>query len=183
MLFRSGFQETLELQEWLVIKHDVVNLIETDTFLGEAIVHRMRRKAGVVLFAAEALLLRGGNNLAIADQSSSAVVVKSGNAEDSQRNCPRSLKERVDEGRDSATLCKYQKSAKKQHHHNDWQQPELLPSLHEVPQLSKERHPLLLRIASTWYRVGDQGDAGQSNRCLFPALVSNVAGLCLAAVR
>jgi len=62
-----GLQETLKLQKWLVIKHDVVNLIETRTFLGEAIVNRMRRKASVVLFPAEALLLCGGNNLAISD--------------------------------------------------------------------------------------------------------------------
>jgi hypothetical protein len=62
-----SFQEALKLQEGLVIKHDVVNLIGTHTFLGEAIVNSMRRKTSVVLLPAEALLLCCGNNLTIAD--------------------------------------------------------------------------------------------------------------------
>src|SRR5208283_713094 len=75
-----GLEQTLELQERLVIEDDVVHLIETHAFLGQTIVDGMGGKAGVVLFTAESLLLRGGDNLAVADPGSRAVMVKSGNA-------------------------------------------------------------------------------------------------------
>ncbi len=82
-----SFQHPLELQEWFVIEHDIVNLIETDTFLGKTIFDGMGGKACVVLPAAEALLLCGRNYLTIADQRRRAVMVKSGNTENSQGGC------------------------------------------------------------------------------------------------
>ena len=44
---------------------------------------RHERESGVVLFAREALLLRGGHDLAIAHKRSRAIVIKGGDAEDS----------------------------------------------------------------------------------------------------
>src|SRR5438552_2971457 len=61
-----GFEQTLEFQKRFVIERDKVEIGRANTALGKAIIDRVLRKAIVVLPAREALLLRGGNEVAIA---------------------------------------------------------------------------------------------------------------------
>ena len=54
----------------------MVDLIEADTRLGQAIGHRLTRKAGIVLLAGEALFLRRRHDRTIFDQRRRAVVIE-----------------------------------------------------------------------------------------------------------
>src|SRR5215831_4207460 len=50
-----GFEEPLELEEWLIVEGDLVDLIEPDPRFGETVVQGLVRKTRVVLLAAEPL--------------------------------------------------------------------------------------------------------------------------------
>ncbi len=77
-----GLEQPLELQERLVVEYDVVDGVELDAGLGEAIVHGVLRIARVMLLAGEALLLRRRDDLAVLDQRGCAVVVERRDAEE-----------------------------------------------------------------------------------------------------
>ena len=76
-----GFQQALELEERLVVKRDLIHLRKRDAGLGQAIIHCIERKAGVVFLAREALLLRGGDDVAILEQGGRAVMIIGGKAQ------------------------------------------------------------------------------------------------------
>ena len=77
-----GFEQPLEFQERLLVEHDIIDVLERDTGLFEAIANRVDRKARVVLLAREALFLRRRDDLAVDQQRRGAVVIEGGNAED-----------------------------------------------------------------------------------------------------
>ena len=60
-----GLDETVELQQRLVVEDDVVELLDLEAGLLQAVVRRVRREAVVVLDAREALFLRGGDDVAV----------------------------------------------------------------------------------------------------------------------
>jgi hypothetical protein len=105
-----SFQKALELEKRFVIKHDVVELVETDALLGQAILDRACRKRRVVLFAAEALFLSRSDDLAVPNQGCRAVVIIGGNTENSHDQTG-PLKKRIDERRDRAYLPKQQENS------------------------------------------------------------------------
>ncbi len=78
-----GFEQALELQERLVVEDDVVDVVELDAGLrrGNTAI-ALCGKAGIVLLAREALLLRGRDDLAVLDQRRGAVVIEGRNPED-----------------------------------------------------------------------------------------------------
>src|SRR5215831_1611869 len=77
-----SFQQSLELQEWLVIENDEIDIVQPDVFLVQTILDGMCRHSGVVLASREPFLLCGSNDLAIADQRCRTIVVKTRDAED-----------------------------------------------------------------------------------------------------
>src|SRR6185503_14619397 len=69
-------QETLEFQKRLVVKDDVIDVLKTYPAFGQTVCHGVVGEARVVLLAAEALLLGSGHNIAIANKSGCAVMIK-----------------------------------------------------------------------------------------------------------
>jgi hypothetical protein len=76
-----GFQQSLELEEGLVVERDLIHLGKRNAGLGQAIVQRVERKSGVVLLAREALFLCGSDDVAVLEQGGRAVVVIGGKAQ------------------------------------------------------------------------------------------------------
>src|SRR5689334_363771 len=75
------FEQSLELQKRLVIEDDVIDILQRHPAFREAILHRVMGEAGVVFFPAEALFLRGCDDLAVPYQGGGAVMVERGNPE------------------------------------------------------------------------------------------------------
>src|SRR5438270_3425503 len=63
-----GLQQTLELQEWLVVEDDVVDPIERHPRLAQAVVDGVSGKARVVLLAREPLFLSGGHDATVLNE-------------------------------------------------------------------------------------------------------------------
>src|SRR5262249_35638874 len=76
------FQEPLELEERLVVEHDVVDRVQVYSRLAQAVLDGMARKARVVLLSGKALFLGGSRDLAVSDERGGAVVIERRNAED-----------------------------------------------------------------------------------------------------
>src|SRR5262249_17428394 len=83
-----GLQEALELEEWLVVKHDVVHLRETASSVAEAIFDRMAWEAGVVLLPWEPLLLSCRHAASVRHERGGAVVIERRDAEDAHATTP-----------------------------------------------------------------------------------------------
>ena len=75
------FQQSVEFQQGLVVKRDVVDLLEGDIRLADAVLDGLGRKARVVLPAAESFFLGGGDDPTILHQGGSGVVVVGGESE------------------------------------------------------------------------------------------------------
>ena len=75
------FEKTLELEERFFVEDDVVDMRHVDALLVEAVLDGVDREGGVVFFSCEAFFLGGSRNLAVTDESSGRVVVKSGYSE------------------------------------------------------------------------------------------------------
>ena len=60
-------QEALELGEWLIVKHHVVELVGGQARLLQTIGNGLRGKSRVIFLACKALLLRGGDDSAVHD--------------------------------------------------------------------------------------------------------------------
>ena len=71
-----GFEQALELDEWLVVEDDAVDVLEFDAPGAQAIVDGEARIAGIEFLAGEALFLRGGNDATVLDQRCGAVVIE-----------------------------------------------------------------------------------------------------------
>src|SRR5262245_24823327 len=76
-----GFDQPVEFEKRLVVEHDVVDVPTTVTGFRQAVADGMRRKVAVVLLSGEALLLRGGDDVAVVDERGGTVVIKSRDAE------------------------------------------------------------------------------------------------------
>ena len=77
-----GLEQALELQERLVVEDDVVDVLQRDPAGLQAVFDRLGGEGRIVADAREALLLRGGHDLALLHQRRGAVVIEGGDAED-----------------------------------------------------------------------------------------------------
>ena len=75
-------EDARELEDGLVVEGDGVHVGRGDPGLGEHVLDRAAREARVVLHAAEALLLRGGDDPSVAHEARGGVVVPGGDPED-----------------------------------------------------------------------------------------------------
>ena len=80
-----GLEQSLELQEGLVVEDDVIDVPEPHPFLSETVPDRLSREARVVLLSGEALFLRRRDDLAVAHQSRRAVVVEGRDTQEAHR--------------------------------------------------------------------------------------------------
>ena len=71
-----GFEESLEFEKGLVVKHDKVDVVQSDTCLAEAVFDRVVREPRIMLFARKPLLLRRCNNAAVVYQSRRTIMIK-----------------------------------------------------------------------------------------------------------
>ena len=69
-------ENPLELEQWLVVKADVVQLIGAKARFPEAVLNRMDRKRLVVLLARESLLLCGSHDLTVDNQRGGGIVIE-----------------------------------------------------------------------------------------------------------
>src|ERR1700694_4001272 len=74
-------QNAVELQKWLFVERDKIEIADFDAALAQAVFDRVRRKRRVVFLARETFLLRGRNNLSIPNQTRRAVVIKRGDTQ------------------------------------------------------------------------------------------------------
>ena len=80
-----SLEQSLELDERLVVEDDPVDVAKTQVFRFQAITDGVFGKARVMLLAAEAFLLRRGHQFAVLQQGGSTVMVVSRNAENAGR--------------------------------------------------------------------------------------------------
>ena len=80
-----GREHPLELQQRLVVEAHGVELLGADAALAQDVLHGPAGEVGVVLLAAEPLLLAGGDDLAVAEDRGGGVVVEAGQPEDVHR--------------------------------------------------------------------------------------------------
>ena len=85
-----------------------------------------------MLLAREALFLRRGDDAALVEKRSGAVVIERGDTEYTHGQRSR-LEDRVDERRHRAALGEHQEPAEQEQHDENRQQPKLLPDPHEGP--------------------------------------------------
>src|ERR1044071_9200032 len=77
--------------------------------------------------------------------------------------------DRVDEWGDRAALGQHDQASEEREHHEDREQPELLPHPHERPELGDEAHSRWLRTGSAWYRAPAPAAAAGSSSSARPA--------------
>jgi hypothetical protein len=73
-----GLEQSFELEKGLVVEDNMINPVQADTGLAQAVPDRVTREGGIVLLAREPLLLGRGHDPAVLDQGGGAVVVKGG---------------------------------------------------------------------------------------------------------
>ena len=71
-----GLQQSLELEEWLIVEDDVIDRIERGRGRIQAIGERLVRKAGIVFLAREPFFLRRCDDTAVLDDRGRAVVIE-----------------------------------------------------------------------------------------------------------
>src|SRR5262245_38865768 len=69
-------EQALELEKGLVIEYNVVDPLLGRFCLGKTPANSIRWETGIMLFAREALLLRGGNDVAVTNQRGCTVVIE-----------------------------------------------------------------------------------------------------------
>jgi hypothetical protein len=79
---QNRLQDTVEFDQRLFVEGDVIHVGDGDTRLRQAVIHRMLGKIAVVLDAIEALLFRGCDQLAVANQRRTGIMVIAGYAQD-----------------------------------------------------------------------------------------------------
>ena len=77
-----GLDQTIELEEGLLVECDVVDFVGGSIRMIETEVNGMFGESLIMLFPGESLLLSGGFNPPLANDSSRAVVIKSRYSED-----------------------------------------------------------------------------------------------------
>ncbi len=77
-----GLEDALELEKRLVVEANVCQIGRLDVRLPQTIAGRVHGERRVTLLAGEALLLRGGHDLAVPQQAGGAVVVEGRDPED-----------------------------------------------------------------------------------------------------
>ena len=92
-----GLQQPLEFEKRFFVEHHVIDVVERDAALLQAIGDGVNGKAGVLLPARKALLLRRRHDAAVHEKRGSAVVIERRDAENAHA---RRLEQRVDERSD-----------------------------------------------------------------------------------
>src|SRR5262249_25087927 len=110
-----------------------VQVADADPGLAQAVRDGVRRKAGVVLPAREALLLCGRDQASVFEQTGGRVVVVGGDSENSRRHAR--LEQRVDERRDGARPREDDKETEQHEHQKERQEPVLLFLAQELQEL------------------------------------------------
>src|SRR5439155_12038390 len=75
-------QEPFELDQRLVVEGDIAQVGEGDATFPETVLDRLRREPGIVLLPGETLLLRGGHDRTVSNETGRAIVVKRRNTQD-----------------------------------------------------------------------------------------------------
>src|SRR2546423_7397551 len=78
-----GMEDAVEFDEGFFVKGDKFNVIDLDASFPQTIFDGEFWKRGIVLLASEALFLGGGDDPAVAHQTSGAVMIKGGNPQNS----------------------------------------------------------------------------------------------------
>src|SRR5438552_2801178 len=73
-----GLQQTLELEEWLVVERDIVDFTQSDAALAQAILERVMWEVCIVFLSCEAFFLGGSGDLPVDDECRRAVMVERG---------------------------------------------------------------------------------------------------------
>src|SRR5260370_1618886 len=71
-----GIEEPLKLEEWLLVEHNIVHVVELDSAFCKAVANRMYGKAGVLLLASEAFLLRCRSYASLEERRRGAIVLE-----------------------------------------------------------------------------------------------------------
>src|SRR5947208_8043517 len=99
-----SFEQPFELEEWLIVERNIVDLTERNGPLLQAIGKRLMGEAGIVFLAREALLLSGGDNSSVDYECRRTVVVECRQSKNSHTADFASLEDCVDEGSDCRAL-------------------------------------------------------------------------------
>src|SRR6266511_5715176 len=92
----------------------------------------------IMFYAREAFFLRCGHDFAINNQTGGGIVIEGGNAENTYHRSASELEQRIDEGRDSRTLCQHEQSSHQNQGYHDRRQPILLVFSHELPEFAHD---------------------------------------------
>ncbi len=76
-----SFKDSLELDKWLVIKADIVQIGYLDFAFVQTKLNGIAGEGGVVFFSGEPFFLSGGDYFAIAHKAGGRVMVESGDTE------------------------------------------------------------------------------------------------------
>ncbi len=76
-----GFEYPFELEQRLVVEADIRQVFDRDPGRAEAVLDRVPGEARVPLLPRETLLLRGGDDLAVGEETGGAVMVEGGDSE------------------------------------------------------------------------------------------------------
>jgi hypothetical protein len=79
---KIGLEDSIELEERLVVESDEVEGVGRDAALLETVIDGVLREAIVMFQPSEPLLLRGGHDLAVPDEAGGAIVIEGGDPED-----------------------------------------------------------------------------------------------------
>src|ERR1700730_11639986 len=146
-----GLEQPFELDKRLLVKNDVIELVESQAALVETIANGKLGIARVLLFAGKPLFLRRSNDMTVLDQRRSTVVIKGRDPENAHPATPFSSKQRVDERRDRRALGCYQQRTEQRHSYHNRGEPKFLTNAQEGPDLAdKADHQIPLRTVASY---------------------------------
>jgi hypothetical protein len=73
---KIGLQEALKLEDGLIVESDVINVVDRQSLRLQTVLGRVFGKFGIMLLSSEPLLLGGGNDLSISNETRRAIVIE-----------------------------------------------------------------------------------------------------------
>jgi hypothetical protein len=73
---KVGLQEALKLEDRLIVESDVINVVDRQSLRLQTVLGRVLRKLWVMLLPGPPLLLRGGDDLPVSNETSRAIVIE-----------------------------------------------------------------------------------------------------------
>jgi hypothetical protein len=83
-----GLEQAVELEQRLVVERHQIEIGGAQSALAQAVLHGARGESGVVLLAGEPLLLGGGHELAVHQETRRAIVIERGYSQHVHRFAP-----------------------------------------------------------------------------------------------